>query len=141
MKTLEVQHGWDWLRAKESQEAGYLSPHAFLPQLTRRGGSKGAILLSLPNNAEASTLQLSFYTSGCGEPPPAFLLCSSSVKLTISVVNNQLSGAWRVSLNLIDYLFELSSYLPLFNSALLGKRVKVRARLELIVDDFATNLQ
>lgn len=102
---------------------------------------KRSVSVSLTNSAEASTLQLSFYILGYSETPPAFLFCSSSIKLTSSVVNNQLSGAWRVSLYSIDYLFKTSSYPPMFNFALSGKRIKLRIRLGLIVDDSASDLQ
>ena len=45
------------------------------------------------------------------------------------VVNNQLSGAQRAQIELIDYLYRLSNCLYGFSSSLIGKRVKSEGRL------------
>lgn len=51
----------------------------------KSGGPEGGVLFARPNDIEAGPLQLSFQTLVCGELIPAFLLRSTSVRLTICI--------------------------------------------------------
>ena len=51
------------------------------------------------------------------------------------VVNNQLSGAQKAQIELIDYLYRLSNYLYQFNSSLNRQAREIKRRIELIVDN------
>ena len=46
-------------------------------------------------------------------------VCLTALFMLFRVVNNQLSGAQKAQIELIDYLYRLSNYLYQFNSSLI----------------------
>lgn len=57
--------------------------------------------------------------------------------LSCRLVNNQLSGAWKSQIELIDFLFRPSNCLYRFNSCFIGLAAGFDLRIELIVDNSA----